>query len=66
MEKYKLGQVFDWKFKPWYLYKMVAQKTERTTGVNQLFRFGYIERVVKFETFFSAKTYFTSYMRNMF
>ena len=49
---------------------MVAQNTVSTNGINQEFRFDegiclHIERVVKF-VFFSAKTSFTLYVRNMF
>ena len=47
---------------------MVANFTKRAYGVNQVFwfvKFGYIERVVKSD-FFSEKTYFTSFVRNMF
>ena len=46
----------------------VAQIAVRTYGVNRYFdllkTFGNIERIVK--TVFSEKTYFTSYVHNMF
>mgnify|MGYP001334984726 CR=1 FL=1 len=48
---------------------MEVQYTVRKYGVNQVFRFvkfGYIHRVVKSDFFLSEKTYFTSYVRNMF
>ena len=44
---------------------MVAYFIIRTYGVNQAFRFVYIERVVRSD-FFPGKNYFTSYVRIMF
>ena len=63
--------VFRWMgmFGPWFLYWMVAHFTMRTYVVNQAFRFykafGFIEDSSN-PIFFSQKTYFASYVRNMF
>ena len=49
---------------------MVAQNSVSTYGVNQFFRFVkgfcYIERIVKSDFLLSEKTYFTSYVHNLF
>ena len=55
---------------PWFLYEKVVHFTMRTNGVNQAFRFGkgirLNEKSRQIGLFFTEKTCFTSYVRNIF